>query len=509
MSRRIEYTPIGEVVRAPRNVKGHAKASIARSFDLFGFVEPIVVDERTGRLVAGHGRLDELQSAAAAGGAPPDGINVGDDGRWLVPVVRGWSSGDDAEAEAYLLASNRITELGGWDEVGLAEILRDMDAALAAAAGFSTADLKRLIVDDRRDQATRTLRERFVVPPFSVLDARQGYWQDRKRAWLDLGIRSSRGRGEELTVHGPPAADINYMSRKNKARKVVTAGGTPGAPVCPPDYGKQKRRLTFVQGDRTNGLDEVSTKILERGSGTSIFDPVLCEVAYRWFAPPDAVVLDPFAGGSVRGLVAAWLGRTYVGVDLSEDQIDANRAQAKAVLGGEPVGLEWILGDSYDVVPSLGDSFDLVFSCPPYFDLERYTDDPADLSNLPWAEFLARYRAIIAASVLKLRDDRFAVWVVGEIRDKKGFHRGLVSESIRAFADAGMALYNEAVLVTAVSSLPLRAGRQFAASRKLGRTHQSVLVFVKGSPAAAVAACGPVEVEVPPEETVDESGVTP
>ncbi|HXF87125.1 MAG TPA: hypothetical protein VNK48_02075 [Xanthobacteraceae bacterium] len=68
--------------------------------------------------------------------------------------------------------------------------------------------------------------------------------------------------------------------------------------------------LTFVKGDRdSEELDPVSQAILEVGSGTSIFDPVLCEIAYRWFCPPGGSVLDPFAGGSVRGIVASRLGR--------------------------------------------------------------------------------------------------------------------------------------------------------------------------------------------------------
>lgn len=32
-------------------------------------------------------------------------------------------------------------------------------------------------------------------PPFSVLNARDGWWQERKRAWLALGIKSELGRG--------------------------------------------------------------------------------------------------------------------------------------------------------------------------------------------------------------------------------------------------------------------------------------------------------------------------
>jgi hypothetical protein len=43
--------------------------------------------------------------------------------------------------------------------------------------------------------------------------------------------------------------------------------------------------------------------------------------------------------------------------------------------------------------------------------------------------------------------------------------------------------------VTAVGSLPVRTGKQFKASRKLGKTHQNLLVFVKGDPKKAAAAC--------------------
>jgi len=57
----------------------------------------------------------------------------------------------------------------------------------------------------------------------------------------------------------------------------------------------------------------------------------------------------------------------------------------------------------------------------------------------------------------------------------------------------GMELYNEAILVTAVGSLPIRVGRQFDAARKLGKTHQNVLVFVKGDPRKATDAIGLVE----------------
>jgi hypothetical protein len=77
------------------------------------------------------------------------------------------------------------------------------------------------------------------------------------------------------------------------------------------------------------------------------------------------------------------------------------------------------------------------------------------------------------------------------------------SDTITAFHDAGAMLYNEAILVTAVGSLPIRVGRQFSAGRKLGKTHQNVLVFVKGDPRKATDACGVVDVALP--EGMEES----
>jgi hypothetical protein len=258
--------------------------------------------------------------------------------------------------------------------------------------------------------------------------------------------------------------------------------------------------LTWVKGDRGEGLDDTSRKNLaaQPQSGTSIFDPVLCEMAYRWFCPPGGLVLDPFAGGSVRGIVAGLLGRRYHGVDLRAEQIEANRDQWDAVSVAADV--EWLPKDRQQPVWDVGDSLvaefpsgaDLVFTCPPYADLEVYSDDPADISAMSWSDFRAAYLHIISRACEALAEDRFAVIVVGEVRGPGGGYRGLVPATIEAFEAAGLRYYNEAILVTAVGSLPLRVGKQFEIGRKIGKTHQNVLVFVKGDWRKATAAVGPV-----------------
>lgn len=432
-----------------------------------------------------------------------------------------------------------------------------------------------------------SLADRFLLPPFSVLDARQGYWQNRKRMWLALGIQSELGRGDAAARaygdHEWPAThgmSIPQMGKNNgllgfseQARSHYkqpndTPGGSPleaatlkngktqrgdgrGRPLAttfgsgkpgdlaagfkgtnklaPGGTGKntawihkttegfksgkelidEAQRLDASPYNCYEDSDDTSRRIAsaQPQSGTSIFDPVLCELAYRWFCPQQGHILDPFAGGSVRGIVASKLGRKYTGVDLRPEQAEANVVQASTITpDNSPT---WVVGDSQNIDELAPGEYDLVFSCPPYFDLEAYSTDPRDLSSMTYEQFLEVYGTIIAKSCAMLKEDRFACFVVGDIRDRQtGNYRGFVWHTVEAFRAAGLELYNEAVLVTSVGSLPIRVGKQFAGYRKLGKTHQNVLVFVKGDAGRASAACGMVDMsdlsmpELPSIETV-------
>lgn len=240
-------------------------------------------------------------------------------------------------------------------------------------------------------------------------------------------------------------------------------------------------------------------------SGTSIFDPVLCELAYIWFSPVGGIVLDPFAGGSVRGIVASKLGRQYIGHELRQEQVDANRVQGSKICVDELMPPAWICGDSRTIDSTCKDvQADMVFSCPPYADLEVYSDDTKDLSTLGYEEFKNAYFEIIKKTCALLKNDRFACFVVGEVRNKKGNYYNFVGDTVQAFKEAGLNYYNEAILVTAVGSLPIRVGKQFSSGRKLGKTHQNILVFVKGDGKKAAQACGEVEVDLGLLEPVTE-----
>lgn len=621
------------------------------------------------------------------------------------------------------------------------------------------------------------LVKQFLAPPFSLFDARSGYWQSRKRDWMSLGMESELGRGVGMLFSDPTAYYINFYTEKTayekKHGKISTAdfanylgldtlrntqkavdklspGGSPD-PLARARMGKQS--IMKIKGKKVAECmgkfgGEYGRKTM---SGTSIFDPVLCELLYRWFCPTGGRILDPFAGGSVRGIVAAYLGYKYVGIDLSENQVVANRVQAERIVrnknlvtnydditpvekhgnmwikrddlfsfagirGGKvrtcwvlaqgakglitagsrmspqvnivahiakelgipsrvhipegelspellsakkvgaeiiqhkpgynnviikraeddadvmvskdwvliPFGMEckeavrqtakqvvnipkkatrlvvpvgsgmtlagilhglekqkrkipvlgvcvgadpekrldkfapafwremvklvhvdtdyhkplkdkkidnvildeiyeakcldylqdgdcmwivgiretqevsimpqWVVGDGLDVKELTEGMYDFVFSCPPYYNLEIYSEDKRDLSNFStYEDFLYDYCRIIKRSVSLLKENRFACFVVSEIRDSKGFYRGFVPDTIFAFENAGAKFYNEGILLTIGGSLPIRIPRQFRAGRKLGRTHQNVLIFYKGDVSKIREALGNLE----------------
>lgn len=710
-----------------RDHTDHQISELARSFERFGQDQPLVV-QRQGMIVrCGNGRLRAAQRLG-----------------WthIAAVVLDRS---EAEMIARGIADNRLADLGISKDSVIAEMLMALAEDDISVPGFTDAESAALIRSSLQPAGPEggQLRARFLVPPFTLLDARQGYWMERKRAWLALGMDPAAGRAEELL------------------------GGFSSAARLQRAYG----------GRSAKGTRSESAPARESG-GTSNFDPVLAEVSYRWFAPPRAVILDPFAGGCVRGVVAALLGHHYVGVDLRPEQVAANvgqwadivrrgaarpvpvagagagadlpdsmpertpverrgdywlkrddlfrvagigggkvrscwhlaqgapglvtagsrsspqcnivaqiaarlgipcalhtpsgtlsdelelaastgaevvqhragrnsvikararedaaergwveipfgmecqeaveqtRGQAEnlpegparivvpvgsgmslsgilwglrdrgldiPVLGvcvgadprprlarwapegwetmvelvdagvpyheavegelegvrldsvyeakclpflrpgdllwivgirqseapSEPRGAEgasvdpgaeivapgWVSGDAAAIgeLDGIPDEVDFVYSCPPYFDLERYSRDPADMSNAKtYADFLEVYGKAIRASCARLRPNRFAAFVVGDIRDRAGgAYRGFVADTVRLFGEAGLAYYNHAIYITNHGTLPIRAGRIFSGSRKLGKAHQDLLVFVKGDPEAAHRELGP------------------
>jgi len=207
---------------------------------------------------------------------------------------------------------------------------------------------------------------------------------------------------------------------------------------------------------------------------------------YRWFCPVDGNVLDPFAGGCTRGIVAATLGLNYIGIEIRKPQVVTNISQSKNIpTKSNP---KWIIGDSRDVLKLVEKEWeaDFFFSCPPYFNLEVYSTDEKDISNIEhYDDFIVEYTKIIKTGISKLKMNRFACFVVSNVRKNNGVMmlRPLVSDTITAFTSIkNVYLWNDIILQNGIGGKRFTTRRHYLAGHKLATVHQHVLVFVKGNP---------------------------
>ncbi len=508
---------INSLSEDPRNARVHPEENlkaIMRSLTYYGQRKPIVVNETDRVIEAGNGLF---LAARELGWTKIAAVMVKD---------------DPSTAEGFAIMDNQSALLSEWNLPLLKDLLIELDTGSfdMDLTGFSSQAIEDLMTTDglggsgsgggmTKDQARVTLAERFIVPPFTVLDTRQGYWRDRAQAWQAIGVCGEYSEETQAIAAGSPAAETNKV--KGLLMK-SDSGNDPGYYFKKQEVeARLGHKITTKefqdkyynpQGDNVAGVftqsgfgndpsfytkKEAAEKKIGHAltnaefvaqfyqppdaykSGNSSFDPVLCELVFRWFCPPRGRVLDPYGGESTKGLVAAYLGLDYTGVEIRPEQVAVNDKNA-AALG---LKARWITGDSQDIgklIPQ-GDDYDLIFTSPPYYNLENYQGGTKDISTAKtYKQFMAGYGEIFKAAVDHLKANRFLVVKVSEIRAKGGEYYGFVPDNERLFENLGLKFYNEAILVNAVGSLAIRVGRQFAAGRKLGRVHQNVLIYYKG-----------------------------
>ena len=293
---------------------------------------------------------------------------------------------------------------------------------------------------------TKSLRDRYIIPPFSILDSQVGEWLKKRNEWETI-----------------------LKNRSENVRNITAKSNTPY--INKFDY-------------------DPGYKGLERNGNISTFDPFLAEILIRWFSREEDTIFDPFAGGHVRGAVAGILNRSYLGVDLNPQQVQANQENWDKICelyDSEDFGTPtWIEDDCLHYMCDINKhkrDYDMVLMCPPYYNLEIYSDNPRDLSNCSsYNDFIRLFREVAYQCYRHLKETTFAVVVVEELRAPDGTFYGFVPDTVRAFEDAGFYYYNELILANRIMSLGVRCPKYFDQSRKVGRHHQNVLVFYKGDP---------------------------
>ena len=280
-------------------------------------------------------------------------------------------------------------------------------------------------IEDKEIKAIQRLEDKFIVPPFSILNAREGKWQERKKAWRKLILDKGEARDH-----------VKAFSNNNWEGK---------------EYGGE-------------GLNNVS-----------ILDPVLSEIIIKWFGLENSNIIDCFAGDTVFGYVSSYLNNNFTGIELRQEQVDYNNENG--------LNAKYICDDGRNILNHIDEnSQDLLFSCPPYFDLEVYSDLSNDASNQKeYKDFIEILDTAFSNSIRCLKNNRFAVVVCGDVRDKKGNYYRFPDHIKEIFERNNMPLYNELILIDPIGNLQLRVGK-YMEHRKVGKTHQNVLVFFKGNP---------------------------
>ena len=389
--------------------------------------------------------------------------------RWkaepTAPIIKASELSEDEQRE-FIIKDN--VGFGEWDFDALAnewdiEDLNEWGADLwQPDAGFGGGGDGTGGDGTKSEPENGSLHDRFVVPPFSILDTRKGYWQARKKMWREA-IGDMGGTRNDKLITSPEIKykDLYLSTRKHREELGIGFG----------EY------LEKYVSDEVK--EREAKKVLSQG--VSLFDPVLSEICCKWFTPyAGARIFDCFAGDTQKGLVFGSCGFEFTGVELRQEQVDTNNE----VLTGRDLPVRYICDDGQNVAQHFKpESQDLLFSCPPYYDLEVYSDHENDASNQPtYADFIQIIRNAFTAALGCLKENRFAIVVVGDVRDKStGFYYDFCGDVKQIFRDASVYLYNEIILVETGASTALRASR-YMESRKVGKMHQNVLVFYKGDP---------------------------
>ena len=265
------------------------------------------------------------------------------------------------------------------------------------------------IVTLSRKERRSELSKEWIVPPFSVINTHKSYYKKLVDKWKKYGL------------------GISAIGRNNN--------------------------LIGVQSN----IDGTKT------IGTSIFNPALANIVYEWFLDEPSTVFDPFCGGPERGIVAAELGHKYIGIDIREEQIQANYNAF------QNTKCKWIVSDATEHnYPNC----DMIFTCPPYYNLEVYSDLQNDLSNQEsYNDFINLYKIVIEKCCKASHN--WVCFVVGNIRENQNLIIDFPGDTIRVFNEYGYGLLNE-IIIYAVGSASVRTNFK---NKKLTNVHQKILVF--------------------------------
>lgn len=431
--------------------------SLRDNIKKYGLREPLVVWREKNILVDGHNRYDICQELG------------------IKPEITHYSFSDENEAKMFIIENQIIRRnLQPYEKIEVYLKVKDALQALGAQAkktrgkqkkhntllilaektGYShdtvhkalyiaanaDEDTKNSLRDGKatinqiysrlRDKTRGGLANKFIVPPFSIIDTTTEEWKLRKNYWKSLmGDLGKTRTGEWGTIGDASGSSTNLLKIINE--------------------------------------------------GTSNFDPVIVEVMLRWYAEEGSSIIDPFGGEQAKGFVCGKLGHKYCGIEIRQNQVDYNTQIMESA--GLSDSVKYHCGDSRNIIDLVEEEwFDMCITSPPYYNLEIYSKE--DLSSLgTYEQFIEMYEDILSKTASMIRPGGFFVIKVGEIRKESGEYYGFVGDTIQILCSAGLSFYNDLIIRNNVGTAAMRASNNMR-TKKVVRLHQNLLVFYKGDP---------------------------
>ena len=283
---------------------------------------------------------------------------------------------------------------------------------------------------------------------------------------------------EELNKAGNLDAiktDLDLFGQPHERLSVMDRVGFAPISVWKPDWNVTKKLKEWV-GDagQSRELQGKAMALLGSKYTTSIFNPHLAQMILSAYVPTNQRIYDPFAGGGTRGFVATAMGHDYTGVEIRQLEVDRLLERQKEL------GLEFrIHAADSQFFPIEPNYFDFSYTCPPYYDLEVYSAQEGDMSNVEtYEQFLDMLRNSMAVTFTGLKPGALFIMVVGNFRDKKGNLRHFNGDTVRLGRDVGFVLHDELVFWGASDVAYQRIG-QFVANRRSVRVHENIIIFKK------------------------------
>ena len=141
---KVEEVRIDSISNHSKNPKQHPDKQIRlleESIKRFGWTNPVILSADN-TILAGHARVKAA-------------ISAGND---TVPCIRTKLTG--AEADAYLIADNRLSDLAPYDRDILAELLGELPDDLAELTGFDSSDIDALLKGEDISEIDRFISDK-------------------------------------------------------------------------------------------------------------------------------------------------------------------------------------------------------------------------------------------------------------------------------------------------------------------------------------------------------------